>query len=67
MDAGANSAPHLGRQPCGDHEDGGGDSNYRKLAEHILTLPLGALPLGRCTPDLRRQLCINIEVERVED
>ena len=50
MDAGANSAPHLGRQPCGDHEDGGGDSNYRKLAEHNLSLPwaqITELPLGR--------------------
>src|SRR5262245_58214578 len=34
VDAGANSATHLGGQRRGDHEDRGDSTNYRKLAEH---------------------------------
>jgi hypothetical protein len=38
--AGVNSAPDLGGQRCGDHEDRGDSTNYRKLAgnsivEHV--------------------------------
>jgi hypothetical protein len=41
MGAGINSATHLGKQRCGDHEDHGHSTNYRKLAEHkIATCPL---------------------------
>src|SRR5262249_350758 len=39
VDAGVNSAPNLGGQRCGDHEDRGDSTNYRKLAEHNLSLP----------------------------
>src|SRR5262245_48056405 len=39
-DAGVNSAADLGGQRCGDHEDRGDSSNYRKLAQHkICYLP----------------------------
>ena len=34
MDAGINGATHLGGQRCGDQEDRGGSTDYRKLAEH---------------------------------
>ena len=34
VDAGVNSATHLGGQRCGDHEDRGDSTNDRKLAEH---------------------------------
>src|SRR5262249_46584941 len=34
VDAGINGATHLGGQRCGDHEDRGDSTNYRKLAEH---------------------------------
>ena len=37
--AGVNSAPDLGAQRRGDHEDRGDSTNYRKLAEHNLSLP----------------------------
>jgi hypothetical protein len=50
VDAGANGAPDLGGQRCGDHEDHGDSTNYRKLAEHNLSLPwaqITELPLGR--------------------
>src|SRR5262249_5130244 len=50
VDAGVNGAPHLGGQRCGDHEDRGDSTNYRKLAEHNLSLPraqMTELPLGR--------------------
>jgi hypothetical protein len=33
-DAGINGAPHLGGRRCGDYEDRGDSSSYRKLAEH---------------------------------
>jgi hypothetical protein len=36
VNAGANGAPDLGGQRCGDHEDQGDNTNYRKLAEHNL-------------------------------
>ena len=35
VDAGVNAAPHLGGQCCGDHDDRGESTNYRKLAEHV--------------------------------
>src|SRR5262249_34902495 len=50
VDPGINSAPDLGGQGCGDHEDRGDSTNYRKLAEHNLSLPwaqITELPLGR--------------------
>jgi hypothetical protein len=34
VDAGVNSATHLGGQRCGDHEDPGDSAKYRKLANH---------------------------------
>ncbi len=34
VDAGINGATHLGGQRCGDHEDRGDNTNYRKLAGH---------------------------------
>jgi hypothetical protein len=34
VDAGVNSATHLGGQRCGDHEDPGDSTKYRKLAKH---------------------------------
>src|SRR5262249_31390384 len=34
VDAEINGATHLGGQRCGDHEDRGDSTNYRKLAEH---------------------------------
>ena len=34
VDAGINAATHLGGQRCGDHEDRGDRTNYRKLAGH---------------------------------
>jgi len=34
VDAGINSAAHLGGGRCGDHEDGADNTNDRKLAEH---------------------------------
>jgi hypothetical protein len=34
VDAGVNSATHLGRQRCRDHEDPGDSTKYRKLAKH---------------------------------
>src|SRR6516225_4090138 len=39
VDAGVNAAPHLGGQCCWDHDDRGESANYRKLAEHNLSLP----------------------------
>jgi hypothetical protein len=39
VDAGVNSAAELCGQRCGDHEDRGDNTNYRKLAEHNLSLP----------------------------
>lgn len=42
VDAGVNSAPHLGGQRCGDHDDRGDSANYRKLAAHNLSLPWDA-------------------------
>jgi hypothetical protein len=48
--AGVNSAPDLGGERCRDHEDRGDTTNYRKLAEHNLSLPwaqITELPLGR--------------------
>jgi len=48
--AGVNSAPDLGEERCRDHEDRGDTTNYRKLAEHNLSLPwaqITELPLGR--------------------
>src|SRR5262249_12641947 len=39
VDAGINAAPHLGGQCCRDHDDRGESTNYRKLAEHNLSLP----------------------------
>jgi hypothetical protein len=50
VDAGINGATHLGEQRCGDHEDHGDSTDYRKLAEHNLNLPwaqITELPLGR--------------------
>src|SRR5262249_21817969 len=41
VDAGVNSAADLGGQRCGNHEDRGDSTNYRKNAEHNLSLPLG--------------------------
>jgi len=41
VDAGVNAAPHLGGQCCWDHDDRGESANYRKLAEHNLSLPWG--------------------------
>jgi hypothetical protein len=35
VDAGMNSATHLGGQRCGDHEDRSDSTNYRKL--HIFS------------------------------
>jgi hypothetical protein len=41
VDAGVNGATHLGGQHCGEHEDRGDNTNYRKLAEHkIATCPV---------------------------
>jgi hypothetical protein len=37
--AGINGAPDLGAQRCGDHEDRGDSTNYRKFGEHNLSLP----------------------------
>src|SRR5436305_8686944 len=34
VDTGINGATHLGGQRCGDHEDRGDSTDYRKLAEH---------------------------------
>src|SRR5262249_32928348 len=34
VDAGISGATHLGGQRCGDHEDRGDSTNYRKLAKH---------------------------------
>jgi hypothetical protein len=34
VDAGVNSATHLGGQRCGDHEDPGDSAKYRKLTNH---------------------------------
>ena len=48
--AGIDGATHLGGQRRGDHEDRGDCTNYRKLAEHNLSLPwaqITELPLGR--------------------
>jgi len=39
VDAGVNGATHLGGQHCRDHEDRGDGTDYRKLAEHNLSLP----------------------------
>ena len=41
--AGVNSAPDLGGQRCGDHEDRGDSTNYRKLAEHKIVPQPGAI------------------------
>src|SRR5262245_12617400 len=54
VDAGVNSAAHLGGQRCGDHEDRGDSTNYRKLAEH---------KIGRSRPSgrfLRRQAATTV-------
>ena len=37
--AGINGTTHLGGQRCGDHEDRGDSTNYRKLAKHKIVLP----------------------------
>src|SRR5262249_61635840 len=50
VDAGVNGATHLSGQRCRDHEYRGDNTNYRKLAEHNLSLPwaqITELPLGR--------------------
>jgi hypothetical protein len=50
VNSGVNSAADLGRQRCGDHDDRGDSTNYRKLAEHNLSLPWALItefPLGR--------------------
>src|SRR6516225_3093247 len=50
VDAGINGATHLGGQRCGDNEDRGDSTNYRKLAEHNLSVPwaqITELPLAR--------------------
>src|SRR6516165_7888922 len=38
---------HLGGQRCGDHEDRGDSTNYRKLAEHEIGPPQGRSWLRR--------------------
>jgi hypothetical protein len=43
VDAGINGATHLGGQRCGDHEDRGDSTNYRKLAEHKIVPQPGAI------------------------
>ena len=43
VDAGINGATHLGGQRCGDHEDRGDSTNDRKLAEHKIGPPAGAI------------------------
>src|SRR5215831_14476486 len=50
VDAGVNGATHLSGQRCRDHEYRGDNTNYRKLAEHNLSLPwaqITELRLGR--------------------
>src|SRR5215475_1198839 len=42
VNAGANGSPDLGGHRCRDHEDRGDSTNYRKLAEHNLSLPLAS-------------------------
>jgi hypothetical protein len=44
VDAGINGATHLGEQYCGDHEDHGDSTDYRKLAEHKIGPQQGRLP-----------------------
>jgi hypothetical protein len=44
VDAGIDGATHLGGQRCGDHEDRGDSTNYRKLAEHKIGPQQGRLP-----------------------
>jgi hypothetical protein len=46
VDAGVNSASDLGGQRCGDHEDRGDSTNYRKLAEHNLSFPFALIATG---------------------
>jgi hypothetical protein len=41
VDAGINGTTHLGGQRCGDHEDRGDSTNYRKLAEHEIVSQQG--------------------------
>src|SRR6516225_12477279 len=53
MDAGVNSAPDLGGRRCGDREDCG-DTNYRKLAEHNVSLPWASYALLRSCPSATR-------------
>ena len=43
--AGINGATHLGGQRCGDNEDRGDSTNYRKPAEQNSSLPWLRLPL----------------------
>jgi hypothetical protein len=50
VDAGINGATHLGGQRCGDHEDRGDSTNYRKLAEHKI-----GPQQGRSPPPWRRR------------
>src|SRR5436190_13604407 len=47
VDAGINGATHLGGQRCGDHEDRGDSTNYRKLAEHKIGSQQGRVWLRR--------------------
>ncbi len=41
VDARINGASHLGGQRCGDHEDRGDSTDYRKLAEHKIVSQQG--------------------------
>jgi hypothetical protein len=43
VDAGINGATHLGGHRCGDHEDRGDSTDYRKLAEHEIVPSAGAV------------------------
>jgi hypothetical protein len=42
--AGIDGATHLGGQRRGDHDDRGDSTNYRKPAEHNLSLPSARFP-----------------------
>src|SRR6516164_996240 len=56
VDAGVNSASDLGGQRCGDHEDRGDSTNYRKLAEHNLSFPFAlTYDVGIASPGAGRQ------------
>src|SRR5215469_8755308 len=58
VDAGINGATHLGGQRCGDHEDRGDSTNYRKLAEHNQCSPWVLLPAEPVrSRETRQQMC----------